>query len=49
LFTDVIMPGGMNGLQLVDEAHRLRPRLPVLAKPYKHGDLLARVEAVLRA
>ena len=70
LFTDVIMPGGMNGLQLVDEVHRLRPRLPVLvttgymdelpgpgqaqgqrlnvlAKPYKHGDLLARVEAAL--
>jgi PAS domain S-box-containing protein len=70
LFTDVIMPGGMNGLQLVDEARRLRPRLPVLvttgymdelpgkgrehgqrlnilAKPYKHGDLLERVEAAL--
>jgi signal transduction histidine kinase/ActR/RegA family two-component response regulator len=70
LFTDVIMPGGMNGLQLVDEAHRLRPRLPVLvttgymdelpgpgpaqgqrlnvlAKPYKHGDLLERVQAAL--
>jgi PAS domain S-box-containing protein len=70
LFTDVIMPGGMNGLQLVDEARRLRPRLAVLvttgymddlpgqgpgprlnilAKPYKHGDLLARVEAALGA
>lgn len=68
LFTDVIMPGGMSGLQLVDEARRLRPRLPVLvttgymdelpghgqgqrlnilAKPYKHGDLLERVEAAL--
>ncbi|KGF81818.1 histidine kinase [Massilia sp. JS1662] len=68
LFTDVIMPGGMNGLQLVDEVRRLRPSLPVLvttgymdelpgrgqgqrlnilAKPYKHGDLLARVEAAL--
>jgi CheY-like chemotaxis protein len=72
LFTDVIMPGGMNGLQLVDEARRLRPRLPVLVttgymdelpgqgrehgqrldilvKPYKHGDLLERVEAALGA
>jgi hypothetical protein len=60
----------MNGLQLVDEARRLRPRLAVLvttgymddlpgqgpgprlnilAKPYKHGDLLARVEAALGA
>jgi PAS domain S-box-containing protein len=68
LFTDVIMPGGMNGLQLVDEARSLFPRLPVLvttgymdelprqgqaqrlnilAKPYQHGDLLARVEAAL--
>jgi PAS domain S-box-containing protein len=68
LFTDVIMPGGMSGLQLVDEARRLRPRLPVLvttgymdelpgrgqgqrlnilAQPYKHGDLLERVEAAL--
>jgi PAS domain S-box-containing protein len=68
LFTDVIMPGGMSGLQLVEEARRLRPRLPVLittgymdelpgrdqeqrlnvlAKPYKHGDLLERVGAAL--
>jgi len=67
LFTDMIMPGGMNGPQLVDEARRLRPRLPVLvttgymdelpgregerlnilAKPYKHGDPLERVEAAL--
>lgn len=30
LFTDVIMPGGMNGPQLVEAAHRLRPGLPVL-------------------
>lgn len=30
LFTDVIMPGGMNGLELVDQARALRPGLPVL-------------------
>ena len=30
LFTDVIMPGGMNGPQLAEAAHRLRPGLPVL-------------------
>jgi CheY-like chemotaxis protein len=30
LFTDVIMPGGMNGPQLADAAHRLYPQLPVL-------------------
>ncbi|MDZ7685457.1 MAG: ATP-binding protein [Gammaproteobacteria bacterium] len=30
LFTNVVMPGGMNGLQLADEAVRLQPDLPVL-------------------
>ncbi|ALK98778.1 histidine kinase [Massilia sp. WF1] len=30
LFTDVIMPGGMNGLDLVKQARALRPGLPVL-------------------
>jgi PAS domain S-box-containing protein len=30
LFTDVIMPGGMNGLELIDKAHKLQPGLPVL-------------------
>ena len=30
LFTDVIMPGGMNGRQLAIEARRLRPALKVL-------------------
>jgi PAS domain S-box-containing protein len=30
LFTDVIMPGGMNGLELVKQARALRPGLPVL-------------------
>ncbi|MDZ7770440.1 MAG: response regulator [Woeseiaceae bacterium] len=30
LFTDVVMPGGMNGRQLADEATRLQPGLPVL-------------------
>jgi PAS domain S-box-containing protein len=30
LFTDVIMPGGMNGLALVEQARALRPGLPVL-------------------
>jgi len=31
LFTDVVMPGGMSGLELAREAQRLRPGLPVLA------------------
>jgi CheY-like chemotaxis protein len=30
LFTDVVMPGAMSGLQLVEEARRLRPGLKVL-------------------
>jgi PAS domain S-box-containing protein len=30
LFTDVIMPGGMNGLELVEQARALRKGLPVL-------------------
>ena len=30
LFTDVVLPGGMNGRQLADEAQRRRPELKVL-------------------
>ena len=30
LFTDVVMPGGVNGRELADEAQRLRPGLKVL-------------------
>jgi CheY-like chemotaxis protein len=30
LFTDIVMPGGMQGPQLVAEARRLRPELKVL-------------------
>jgi CheY-like chemotaxis protein len=30
LFTDVIIPGGLNGRQLADEAPRRQPRLKVL-------------------
>lgn len=30
LFTDIVMPGGMNGRQLADAAKTLRPGLPVL-------------------
>jgi CheY-like chemotaxis protein len=30
LFTDVVLPGGMSGRELADEARRLRPELKVL-------------------
>ncbi|RZI38114.1 response regulator, partial [Herbaspirillum sp. HC18] len=30
LFTDIIMPGNMNGRQLADEAHKRRPGLKTL-------------------
>lgn len=30
LFTDVVMPGGMGGREVAQEAQRLRPGLPVL-------------------
>jgi CheY-like chemotaxis protein len=30
LFSDVVMPGGMNGAQLANEARKLRPGLKVL-------------------
>lgn len=30
LFTDVVLPGDMNGRQIADEASRIRPDLPVL-------------------
>ena len=40
LFTDVVMPGGMNGVQLAAEAKRLRPELRVLlTSGYTHEAL----------
>ncbi|WP_025037452.1 PAS domain S-box protein [Bradyrhizobium sp. DOA9] len=30
LFTDIVMPGGLSGWELADQARRLRPGLPVL-------------------
>jgi len=53
LFTDVVMPGGMNGRQLADEATRRKPRLKVLFTTgytrnaiVHHGRLDAGVEMI---
>ncbi|RZA32939.1 MAG: response regulator [Lysobacteraceae bacterium] len=42
LFTDVIMPGGMNGLQLVEQVHATRPGMPVLVTTGYMDELPAR-------
>jgi nitrogen-specific signal transduction histidine kinase/CheY-like chemotaxis protein len=70
LFTDIVMPGGMNGRQLAEAACQLHPGLKVLytsgytenaivhhgrldpgaqllSKPYRRGELAARVRNVL--
>jgi PAS domain S-box-containing protein len=39
LFTDVIMPGGMNGLELIDRVRKLRPSLPALVTTGYMDDL----------
>ena len=42
LFTDVIMPGGMNGLQLIEQVHARRPGMPVLVATGYMDELPAR-------
>jgi len=46
LFTDVIMPGGMNGLELAREALKLKPDLRVLMVSGHSRDILAAKEGV---
>jgi CheY-like chemotaxis protein len=41
LFSDVVMPGGMNGAQLAVEARRLRPALKVLLTSGYTADALS--------
>ncbi|MFA7602344.1 MAG: PAS domain S-box protein [Novosphingobium sp.] len=50
LFTDIAMEGGMDGIELADEARRIRPRLPVLftsGHAEQHVERLARLHAPL--
>ena len=42
LFTDVIMPGGMNGLQLIEQVHASNPAMPVLVTTGYMDELPAR-------
>ncbi len=46
LFSDIVMPGGMNGVQLAVMAERLRPGLRVVLTSGYAGDLLAREHSV---
>jgi CheY-like chemotaxis protein len=41
LFSDIVMPGGMNGAQLAIEARRLRPTLKVLLTSGYTADALS--------
>ncbi len=42
LFTDIILPGGMNGVQLAEKARSLRRNLPVLFTTGYANDAIAR-------
>ncbi|WP_342250164.1 histidine kinase famiy protein [Sphingomonas sp. OTU376] len=41
LFTDIVMPGGMSGLELVEKFHALRPETPILMTTGYNEDLVA--------
>lgn len=43
---DIVMPGGVNGLDL---ARNLRDQLPVLPKPYRRGRLVETISNLLAA
>lgn len=55
LFTDIVMPGGMNGVELAEEARRMHPDLPVLltsgyneTSDYQDNDLPAGMEMLTK-
>lgn len=42
LFTDVVMPGGMTGVELAERAVQLRPELPVVyTSGYNEGSMIS--------
>ncbi|WP_199229229.1 PAS domain-containing protein [Caulobacter endophyticus] len=41
LFSDIVMPGGRNGIVLAEDVRRLRPEIPVLLTTGYNEDLLA--------
>lgn len=41
LFTDIVMPGGMSGLELVERFSALRPEVPILMTTGYNDDLVA--------
>ncbi|WP_093225811.1 histidine kinase famiy protein [Sphingomonas sp. NFR15] len=41
LFTDIVMPGGMSGLELVEKFRALRPEIPILMTTGYNEDLVA--------
>ena len=47
LFTDVVMPGGMNGRQFADEAMKQRPGLKVLfTTGYTRNAIITRADSI---
>ena len=46
LFSDVVMPNGMSGIELAREARRLSKRIKILLTSGYAGDVLARHRAV---
>ena len=46
LFSDVVMPNGMNGVELAREARRLRKGIKILLTSGYAGDVLERHQAV---
>ena len=53
LFSDVVMPGGMNGLELLKEARKIQPELPVLlatgyADSFECGESDAELEVLAK-